>query len=200
MDIELPDYLPLSFLNQLVFCPRRFWLMYCQSEMEINAPVLEGILRHQNAHQPGQQTDEHGRILRSVHVWSDRLHIAGVADFVEEKNGVLVPLEHKRGRIGKWHNDHVQLCAQALCLEERTGEYVPYGEIFYWGNRRREQVVFDDTLRQHTVAVIEEAFALLTAGEMPAPIEHLAKCRDCSLEPICLPKETLQLLREEAYE
>jgi CRISPR-associated exonuclease Cas4 len=197
MVVELPDYLPLSFLNQLVFCPRRFWLMFCQSEMEINAPVLEGILRHQNAHQPGQQTDDQGRVLRSVHVWSDRLRIAGIADFVQEQNGALIPLEHKRGRMGKWQNDHIQLCAQALCLEERTGERVPSGEIFYWGNRRREQVVFSDDLRERTEAMVEKAFALLAAGQMPLPIDQPAKCRDCSLEPICLPKETLQLLREE---
>ncbi|NDJ63158.1 MAG: Dna2/Cas4 domain-containing protein, partial [Chloroflexi bacterium] len=99
---KLPDYLPLSFLNQLVFCPRRFWLMYVQGEMEINAAVLEGQLRHQRAHQPGTQTDDQGRTLRSVHVWSDTLRVAGIADFVEARSGTLLPLEHKRGRLGKW--------------------------------------------------------------------------------------------------
>jgi CRISPR-associated exonuclease Cas4 len=195
--MEIPDYLPLSFLNQLAYCPRRFWLMFCQNEMDINAPVLEGILRHQHAHQAGQQQDEHGRTLRSVHIWSDRLRIAGVADFIEEKDGLLTPLEHKRGRMGKWLNDHIQLCAQALCLEERTGQTVLYGEIFYWGNRRREEVPFDESLREITIATIEHAFALLEAGAFPHPIDHQAKCRDCSLEPICLPRETLMLLQED---
>jgi len=197
MEVDLPDYLPLSFLNQLAYCPRRFWLMYCQAEMEINAPVLEGQLRHKRAHQPGQQTDEQGRTLRSIHVWSDTLHIAGIADFVEERNGALIPLEHKRGRMGQWLSDHVQLCAQAMCLEERSGLAVPYGEIFYWGNRRREQVILDDELRGHTLRLIEQAFALLVIGEMPYPINNPAKCRDCSLEPICLPRETLKLLKED---
>ncbi|MEM6281994.1 MAG: CRISPR-associated protein Cas4, partial [Chloroflexota bacterium] len=85
--MESPDYLPLSYLNQLAYCPRRFWLMYCQNEMEINAPMLEGTLRHQRAHTPGQQTDPDGRTLRSVHVWSRELRIAGVADFIEERAG-----------------------------------------------------------------------------------------------------------------
>ena len=80
--MEIPDYLPLSHLNQMAYCPRRFWLMFCQNEMDINAPVLDGILRHQRAHQAGQQKDERGRALRSVHVWSDSLRIAGVADFI----------------------------------------------------------------------------------------------------------------------
>ncbi len=191
------DYLPLSFLNQFVYCQRRFWLMFCQNEMDINAPVLEGILRHKHAHQAGQQTDERGRALRSVHVWSDRLRISGIADFIEEQNDRLIPLEHKRGRMGKWQNDHIQLCAQALCLEERTGHIIPYGEIFYWGTRRREEVVFDDSLRASTVATIDRAYALLESGVFPRPIDHKAKCRDCSLEPICLPHETLMLLRED---
>ncbi len=195
--MEIPDYLPLSFLNQLAYCPRRFWLMYVQNEMEINAPVLEGQLRHERAHQPGQQKDEQGRTLRSIHVWSDALHIAGIADFVEEREGQIIPLEHKRGRMGKWLNDHIQLCAQAMCLEEGTAMPVPYGEIFYWANRRRERVILDAALRERTAETIRQAFALLSAGTMPLPIDHAAKCRDCSLEPICLPRETLMILKEQ---
>jgi CRISPR-associated exonuclease Cas4 len=171
--------------------------MFAQNEMDINAPVLDGILRHRRAHQAGEQKDEHGRTLRTVHVWSHTLKIAGIADFVEERSDLLIPLEHKRGHMGKWLNDHIQLCAQALCLEERTGETVPYGEIFYWGNRRREEVIFDDTLREITIAMIDYAFDLIEQGQMPYPIDHPAKCRDCSLEPICLPRETLLLLRED---
>ncbi len=193
MNRELPDYLPLSFLNQLCYCPRRFWLMFYQSEMEINAPVLEGQLRHQHADTPGYQTDDQGRTLRSVHVWSDTLRIAGIADFVQERNNTLIPLEHKRGRMGKWLNDHVQLCAQAMCLEERTGIAVPHGEIFYWANRRRERVELDEALRQRTRDTIKQAFTLLEMGRMPSPIDNQAKCTDCSLEPICLPRETRRL-------
>ncbi len=195
--VELPDYLPLSFLNQLAYCPRRFWLMFVQSEMEINAPVLEGQIRHKNAHDAGERKDKEGRTLRSVHVWSDALRIAGVTDFVEEKHGQLLPIEHKRGRMGQWLNDHVQLCAQAICLEERTKHPVPYGEIFYWGNRRRERIEFDEMLRQKTIETVQQAFDILIAGVMPIPIDHPGKCRDCSLEPICLPRETLKLLKEE---
>lgn len=197
---ELPDYLPLSFLNQLAYCPRRFWLMFYQSEIEINAPMLEGMLRHQRAHQPGQEKDDEGRVFRSVHVWSDRLRVAGIADFVEEHNGLLVPVEHKRGRMGQWLNDHAQLCAQAMCLEERTGIEVLTGEIFYWGNRRRERVELTNDLRENTRALVMRAFMLLTNGRMPMPIDNAAKCRDCSMEPICLPKETLKLLKEDSHQ
>jgi CRISPR-associated exonuclease Cas4 len=195
--MQTSEYLPLSFLNQLIYCPRRFWLMYCQGEMEVNAFVLEGQLRHHRADTAGEQRDEHGRTLRSVHIWSDQLRIVGIADFIEEHEGRLIPLEHKRGRMGKWLNDHVQLCAQALCLEERTNTLVRHGEIFYWSNRRREEVIFTDELRQLTLSTIEHAFQLLSLGQMPLPIQHEAKCHDCSLESICLPRETLMLLKEE---
>ncbi len=83
-----------------------------------------------------------------------------------------------------------------MCLEERTGNAVVHGEIFYWANRRRERVEFDDGLRERTRAVVRQAFALLETGRMPPPIDHPAKCRDCSLEPICLPRETLAMLSE----
>jgi CRISPR-associated exonuclease Cas4 len=194
---ETSDYLPISFLNQFVYCPRRFWLMFVQKEWEVNAAVLEGSLRHQRAHQHGTQTDEHGRITRSLYLWSDTLRIAGFADFVQERDYMLIPIEHKRGRMGKWLNDHVQVCAQALCIEERMGVAVPHGEIFYWANRRRERVVLNDTLRTATKSVIQRIHALLATERLPAPIDHPAKCLDCSLEAICLPRETLQLLKED---
>jgi CRISPR-associated exonuclease Cas4 len=188
-------YLPLSFLNQMAYCPRRFWLMFVQNEMAINAPMQEGVYRHQRAHTPG--TDERGRVVRSVQVWSNSLRVIGVADFVEERDGVLIPVEHKRGRMGRWLSDHVQLCAQAICLEERTGSVIDQGEIFYWENRRRERVTIDTDLRDTTYDVARRAFNLLNAGQMPVPIDHPAKCRDCSLKGICMPKQTLRLLNEE---
>jgi CRISPR-associated exonuclease Cas4 len=158
---------------------------------------------------------------RRVYVWSDRLRIAGFADLVEEHaaegrsalatteeeslpwfdeeeaaaESVLVPVEYKRGKQGRWMNDQVQLCAQALCLEERTERAVARGEIFYWRSRRRVEVAFDETLRSETEAAVARASALLAAGRMPEPIDQAAKCRDCSLEPVCLPREVALLAK-----
>ena len=190
---ELPDYLPLSYLNQLEYCERRFWLMFVQGEMEINAPVLEGTYQHERAHTPGAGQEGETSIHRRLYIWSDRLQIAGFADVVEEEAGRLLPLEYKRGKMGKWLNDHIQLCAQALCLEERIDKPVDYGEIFYWRSRRRLRVDFTPTLRAQTESAIRRAFALLAAGQLPPPIDQPKKCRDCSLEPICMPREILML-------
>ncbi|PSB40973.1 CRISPR-associated protein Cas4, partial [Chamaesiphon polymorphus] len=122
-----------------------------------------------------------------------RLLISGVIDAVEETHGKLVPIEYKKGRMGKHLSDHFQLCGAALCLEERMGKSIEYGEIFYHANRRRERVMFTPQLRQATEAAIQAA---RIAGEfpMPTPINHPKKCQACSLEHICLPNEMRLLI------
>jgi CRISPR-associated exonuclease Cas4 len=184
-----PDSLPISMLNQLEYCERRFWLMYVLGEMEVNAPVLEGTLQHQRVHTRGRETDGGQVTQRRVYVYSQRLRLTGFVDLVEEVDGRLVPVEYKRGKMGRWLNDHVQLCAQALCLEERTGRPVAEGEVFYFRSRRRVRVPFTPQLRARTEASVARAAALLEAGQMPPPSERMAKCHDCSLEPVCLPRE-----------
>ena len=214
------DYLPISMLNQLEYCPRRFWLMYVLGEMEVNAPVLEGTQQHERAHDGKQEQDGETTIHRRLYLWSDRLRLSGFADVVEcrgdpgaspgrgdpigspgrgdpSRSPELTPVEYKHGRMGRWLNDHVQLCAQALCLEERTGRTVERGEIFYWGSRRREQVELTPELRARTEAAVARAFELLKVGQIPPPLDHRAKCRDCSLEGVCLPRE-VQMLTEES--
>ena len=191
--MDLPDNLPISMLNQLEYCARRFWYMFVLGEMEVNAPVLEGILRHQRVHTFGQETEDGTVKRRRVYVHSQRLCLAGFIDLLEEENGILRPVEYKRGKEGRWFNDQVQLCAQALCLEECTGQTVEEGAIFYFGSRRRLEVRFTPELRAQTEASVARAFALLERGEMPPPAERRAKCRGCSIEPICLPREVRQL-------
>ena len=85
----MDDYLPISYINQLLYCPRRYWYMHVLGEMEINAPVLEGTLQHERAHQSGQQATAEGEptAYRRVYVWSDRLQIAGFCDLVEIEAG-----------------------------------------------------------------------------------------------------------------
>lgn len=218
----MDDYLPISMLNQLEYCERRFYLMHVLGEMEVNAHVLEGTLKHEQAHTAGTNREGETLIHRRVYVWSDELRIAGFADVVEEdlnpspaperrgESGLdtaeerrlldrqqsreLIPVEYKKGRMGKWLNDHIQLCAQALCIAERTGAVTPKGYIFYFGSRHREEVEFTPELRQRTVQSIERAHELVGAHRLPPPLENYNKCRDCSLEPICLPREVRQLV------
>lgn len=201
--------LPLSYLNQLVYCPRRYWYMYIQGEIAINAPMLEGTYQHQTrADKPGQETDSDpgSPTARTIHrrlwVWSDRLQIAGFADFVETEplhnssltiHNSLIPVEYKHGKKAKWHNDQIQLCAQALCLEEMTGQTIGQGEIFYWRSRRRITVPFDETLRRLTETAVSQAHQLSQTNTIPPPISERNKCKHCSIQPICLPNEVEQL-------
>ncbi|MFO3797091.1 MAG: CRISPR-associated protein Cas4 [Anaerolineales bacterium] len=196
--LTMEDYLPLSMLNQLEYCERRFYLMHVLGEMEINAHVLEGTLRHEEVHAGGTSQEEGMLIHRRVYLWSDELGIAGFADVVEEdREGRLVPVEYKKGKMARWLNDHIQLCAQALCLEERSHRPIPKGYLFYFGSRRRQEVHFTPELRARTVESIRRARELTRAEKIPPPLENFRKCRDCSLEAVCLPREVRRLQKDD---
>lgn len=188
-----PDYIPLAMLNALAYCPRRFGYEFIQSEMLRNEHVVEGVLRHQGVDLGGMAWPGETVQQRRLYVWSERLGIAGFCDLVERRDAELYPVEYKKGRLGRWKSDHVQLCAQALCLEERLGRPIARGYIFSFTNRRREEVPFSAELRAEVERIAVEAHRLSAAGVLPPPIDNPAKCRDCSLQPLCLPDEVRQI-------
>ncbi|MEB3189298.1 MAG: CRISPR-associated protein Cas4 [Snowella sp.] len=190
----MDDYLPLAYLNAWEYCHRRFYLEYVLGEMEINEHIIRGNHLHRHINEAGTSIEEKTRIHRQQWVWSDRLKVKGIIDAVEVTDGVLIPLEYKKGKMGKHLNDHFQLCAAALCLEEKTGKLITYGEIFYYGNRRREQVEFTENLRRKTEYAIFAAHSAVS-GQIPVPITNQKKCTDCSLKPLCLPKEIKKLTK-----
>src|SRR6266851_2354603 len=150
LDLNDLDALSISYLNALEYCPRRFYYECALSEFLDNAHVVEGTMRHERSDSGRRTTEDGVTTLRRVWVWSSRLKLSGFADVVEEAEGVLTPIEYKKGKMGEWLNDHVQLCAQALCLEEMSGCTISHGYIFYFGSARREEVVFTEALRRHT--------------------------------------------------
>lgn len=198
------DMLSISYLNTLEYCPRCFYYECVLGESMENAHIVEGKLRHKVSESGYTTVEGEVTTLRQVWVWSDRLRLSGFADVVEEQNGYLRPIEYKKGKGGPWLNDMVQLCAQALCLEEMLASSIPYGYLFYFGSAHREEVPFTGELRQHTEATVQQAFALLERGELPPPLigkqvtatslpDLHPKCRGCSLEPLCLPREVVAL-------
>jgi CRISPR-associated exonuclease Cas4 len=189
------DYLPLAYLNAWEYCPRRFYLEYVLGEFQTNDHIVLGNHLHRNINEEGVIWEGDVRIHRQQWVWSDRLQVAGIIDAVEERDGQLVPLEYKKGKMGNHLSDHFQLCAAGLCLEERTGRAIAQGEIFYHANRRRQVVLFTPPLRQATEAAISMAQRAVQQP-MPAPIDHPRKCQACSLIGICLPTEVKQLRSE----
>lgn len=172
--------------------------MHVEGEMIENAHVARGVAHHERVHTQGYETVAHGVVARrSVHVYSHTLGISGICDVVEEaEDGALTPIEYKQGHRGRWSNDHAQLCAQALCLEEMSGRPVQHGFLFYFGDRRREEVIFTPELRALTTDLIETMQRTLAIGVIPPHTEQRNRCKGCSLYDVCLPKETEQLALE----
>ncbi|MBF2050590.1 CRISPR-associated protein Cas4 [Leptolyngbya sp. NK1-12] len=194
----IEDYLPLAYLNAWEYCPRRFYFEYVLGEMADNEHIILGRHLHRNINEAAVIQEGETRIHQQQWVWSDRLQVAGIIDAVEERDGQLIPVEYKKGKMAKHVNDHFQLCGAALCLEERTGQSIGYGEIFYHANRRRQNVIFTAQLRQMTENAIAAA---RTAAQMsmPAPIDQAKKCQACSLEGICLPFEVKHLMQPQSF-
>jgi len=184
--------IPISALNHYDYCPLRCWHIHVAGVYEENVYTVEGSLQHRRAHAGGTSVRDGVRQRRGVALYSDRLGLIGVADLVEEGGGEVWPVEQKRGRRGDWRNDRLQLCAQALCLEEMLGVEVRRGYIFYAGTGRREEVALDEALRRNTEDVVRAVRRLLETGERPDILYH-NRCRGCSLEPICLPRERERL-------
>jgi len=189
----MSDYLPLSQINTFLYCPRRFYYEYVEGESRSNLHLDEGQRVHETANIRAVEL-KRGEMLvsRRVYVASEALGVAGFVDVVEEKDGVLAPLEYKKGRRGEWLNDQAQLCAGALALEELTGRHIPCGYLYYAASRRRQPVEFTPELRALTRQAIRDAHALAEADTIPNPLDS-PKCNGCSLEPICLPDEVLYL-------
>jgi CRISPR-associated exonuclease Cas4 len=188
----IENYLPLAYLNAWEYCPRRFYLEYVLGEMEDNEHIILGRHLHRNINEELVITEGDTVIRQQQWVWSDRLKVAGIIDAVEESQGQLIPVEYKKGKMAQHLNDHFQLCGAALCLEERTGRNIAYGEIFYHANRRRQTVAFTPELRQATENAISLA-QVAANQQMPAPIDNTKKCQSCSLQRICLPFEVKAL-------
>ena len=196
---DAPETIPISYLNALEYCPRRFHYEFVQGDMVVNDFVLEGKLLHERTDEPGKRTTEDGELqITRLYLYSETLRLSGFTDVIESQDGVFVPVEYKHGKQGRWVNDHIQLCAQALCLEERQPEKppIPYGYIFYFGSRKRVQVHFTPELRNKVLAAIDLAFQIAVLATPPPPLEGkiAVRCRDCSLAPLCLPDEVKLLM------
>ena len=196
------DLIMVSALQHYLFCPRRCALIHLEQQWLENRLTAEGRILHERVHTSGRESRRTLRVEYDVPIRSLRFGLVGFADVVEfhrQENGFWQPLpvEYKRGRPKKDDIDRVQLCAQALCLEEQTGRPAPMGEIFYYRSRHRIEVPFTPELRGETEAAVARAFALLATGALPAHTRQRARCDECSIEPICLPKETARLLAAE---
>jgi CRISPR-associated exonuclease Cas4 len=179
---------PISALEHFSYCPRQCALIHVEATFVDNLWTAEGSAAHRRV-----DTDVRwagGRTVRSLTLFSDRLGLIGRADAVEmEMGAVPYPVEYKSGARRDWQHEAVQLCAQAMCLEEMFGVGVPSGAVYYARSRRRREVVFNAQLRSRTESIIDATRALLDGGEVPV-FAPQPRCRRCSLRPACLPEVT----------
>lgn len=186
---------PISALNHYLFCERRCALIHSEGVFPENRYTEQGHLVHERVDTPGYRERRGCRTVRALPLFSDRYGLTGRADAVEfwpaGSGEEPRPVDYKRGPLSRWENDHVQLCAQALCLEEMFSCIVKEGSIYHVSSRRRTRVEMTPALRERTVAVVEETRGLLASGRIPPP-EYRARCHGCSLEPECLPQQSGQ--------
>jgi CRISPR-associated exonuclease Cas4 len=206
-----PEALPLSLLNDLLYCPRRAALKAVEGWRGANEHTARGDIVHEHADLPGYEVAKGVTVLRALPVWSERLGLSGKCDVVEVQSpkskvqspkseveseppcvrsyASLVPVEYKKGKRRAFENDDAQLCAQGLCLEEMFGVTVERGAVFHAASKRRREVEFTAELRKLTEEAIAELHRLAASGSVPAAVFKPA-CEECSLYEVCLPQVT----------
>ncbi len=207
MTFEDDDLLPISALQHYLFCPRQCALIHLEQVWAENHLTMEGLLLHARADSPTHETRPRDdgvsvRVERALPIRSLELGLIGKADIVEfhhagpsQPSGVstaalrIVPVEYKRGKPKANDCDRVQLCAQAMCLEEMCATEVTAGALFYGTRRRRTDVVFDDDLRRRTTQTIDALRGMIQKRVTPAAVRTKA-CDKCSLIDLCLPDAT----------
>ncbi len=182
--------MPLSLLNDLLYCERRAALKTVEGYRSANEHTNRGDIVHEHADLSGFEVAKGVTLLRALPVWSRRLGLNGKCDIVERRpDGSLFPVEFKLGKRKKWENDDVQLCAQALCLEEMFSISVSQGAVFHADSKRRRELEFNEDLRARTAEAIQRLHEMIWSSRVP-PAEYRDACQECSLFDVCLPKAT----------
>lgn len=180
--------LPISMLAEYFYCPRNFYLRYVEGREETDARMELGKTKE-------EKRKERKRIVRdgkiqeqNIQVASEKLGIIGIIDTLETDGDLIYPVEYKSGQTKDSISDRVQICAQAMALEDMTGIAIPFGFIFYHGSSQRIKVEFTNSLRS---TVIEGIKAARNIAKLPTPPEPVAdsRCEACSLQGVCLPNE-----------
>ena len=189
----MDDPILISALQHFLFCPRQYALIHMEQVWAENRFTAEGQVMHQKAHDGKGESRPGVRITRGLKVGSQTWGISGVCDVVEFHGRKphytqIVPIEYKRGRPKAHRADELQLCAQAVCLEEMLKREIDSGFIFYGKTRRRVEVVFDEELRFLLKKCIQKIQASRDSTRTPAPNYERKKCDACSLVEICQPR------------
>jgi len=188
----------ISALEHWSYCQRQCALIHLEQTYDENLYTLRGNRAHRQADETSIAVQRGVRTVRAIPLWSERLGLTGKADIVEFHGDTPFPVEYKAGSRRTWGHEALQLCAQAICLEEQFGRAVPDGAIWYHGSRQRREVTFDPALR---LAVEEATVAVraMLAGERLPEAPNDRRCPKCSLVDACLPGVTANPARVRGF-
>jgi len=181
------DFVMVSALEHYSYCPRQCALIHREQTFDENLYTLRGRAAHERVEEETSSTEEGGHVERALPLWSERLGLFGKADLVEFHGEVPYPVEYKHGPVSGGRHADLQLCAQALCLEEMTGQTVPRGAVYQVTSRRRREVTFTPQLRELVSKTVLAIRAMLRETELPPPLAG-RRCKKCSLKESCLPE------------
>ena len=177
----------VSALEHYAYCPRQCALIHVEHVFEENVYTVRGRRVHEQVDEPVVSVEGGVRVERSVPVWSDRLGLVGKADVVEFlEDGTPYPVEYKHGPRRKKRHDDLQLCAQAICLEEMLDRAVPRGAVYHHKSRRRREVEFTAALRADVERTVHAVRQMLASADLPPPAAD-ARCPNCSMIDVCMP-------------
>lgn len=187
------DFVPLSALQHYLYCPRQCALIHVEQVWAENRFTAEGRVLHEATAEAGHEKRRGLRVATAMPLVSRRLGVSGIADLIEMHQGGdgrwrPFPVEYKRGKPKSHKADEVQLCAQAMALEEMFSVELTVGALFYGETRRRVGVPLDDELRQLTAQIAASTRTLLASGSTPPAVYEKRKCDACSLVELCQPK------------
>lgn len=196
------EFLLLSGIQHFAFCPRQWALIHIEQQWAENVKTTEGKHLHERVDDPFYKDSSNDLVVwRSLNLISFKLGLTGRADVVEFKrsdtgiklpgkagNWTPYPVEYKRGKPKPDERDEVQLCAQAICMEEMFGAEIPEGALYYGEIRRRTVVQISLDLRAKVENYANEMHRLFEHGITPGPV-YKPHCKSCSLVEICLPKQ-----------
>jgi CRISPR-associated exonuclease Cas4 len=176
----------ISAINRYAYCPRRCALAHVEQMWNETVHTARGNEVHENVDIDSSHMVQGIRYERALPVWSKRLNIVGKADLVEFHGDVPYPVEYKVSKRKSFKNDFLQLCAQAVCLEEMLGVNVEKGALYWHGSRERQEVAISDAMRRQLEAVVIAVRDMIAERRVPPPVND-ERCRDCSLRESCLP-------------
>jgi CRISPR-associated exonuclease Cas4 len=180
------DTILISALEHYSYCPRQCALIHREQTYDENIYTLRGSAIHQRVDEPEGAVTKGIQVERGLPLWSASLRLTGKADLVEFHGATPYPVEYKHGPSRRGRHADLQLCAQAMCLEEMLGVPVPKGAVYHFSSRQRREVILTQDLRQRVMDALDAVRTILSSDTLPPAVAD-ARCKNCSLVESCLP-------------